>query len=328
VKILYAIQGTGNGHLARATEIIPFLREIGETDLIVSGIQGDLRLPFEVKYKLYGFSFIFGKKGGVDIWQTILKFRPFRLWRDIRKLPVRDYDLVLCDFEPVTAWACILRKVKCIGISHQNAVMHPNAPKPLKRDLMGHLTLKLYAPAKIKYGFHFKSLDAMNFTPVIRSSIRKARVTDKGHYTVYLPAFSDKEIQKILDKFSHIRWEVFSKKCTVEYEKHNIHFFPVSLERFSQSFVNCTGILCSAGFETPAEALFMGKKLCVVPMKNQYEQACNAAFLNELGIQVIWDVADFHNKLQTWLSGKEVFQISYPDQTREIIHLVVKRHQK
>lgn len=193
---------------------------------------------------------------------------------------------------------------------------------------MGYLTLKFYAPAKIKYGFHFKSLDAMNFTPVIRSSIRKARVTDKGHYTVYLPAFSDKEILKILDKFSHIHWEVFSKKCTVEYEKNNIHFFPVSLEKFSQSFVNCTGILCSAGFETPAEALFMGKKLCVVPMKNQYEQACNGAFLNELGIQVIWDVAGFHNKLQTWLSEKEAFQISYPDQTREIIHSVVKRHQK
>lgn len=324
MKILYAIQGTGNGHLARATEIIPYLQKIGETDLLVSGIQGDIRLPFEVKYKLYGFSFIFGEKGGVDIWQTILKFRPFRLWQAIRKLPVKDYDVVLCDFEPVTAWACKLRKVKCVGISHQNAVLHSKAPKPLKKDGLGQLTLKHYAPTKIKYGFHFKSLDARNFTPVIRSSIRKATVTDKGHYTVYLPAFCDKEITKILVKFPHIRWEVFSKKCRVEYEKENIHFYPVSLQKFNQSFVNCTGILCSAGFETPAEALFMGKKLCVVPMKNQYEQACNAAFLAELGIPVIANGANFQDKLQVWISGQEVIQIKYPDQTREIIRSVVK----
>ncbi|WP_167604800.1 glycosyltransferase family protein [Maribellus sediminis] len=327
MKILYAIQGTGNGHLARATEIIPYLQELGETDLLVSGIQGDIRLPFEVKYKLYGFSFIFGRKGGVDIWQTILKFRPFRLLRDILNLPVRDYDVVLCDFEPVAAWACKLRKVKCVGVSHQNAVLHPKAPKPAKSELFGRLILKHYAPTATNYGFHFKALDALNFTPVIRSSIRQAVPAQKGHITVYLPAFSDRQIEKLLINFNQIRWEVFSKNTREEYTRGSIYFSPVSMKNFNRSFVNCSGILCSAGFETPAEALFMGKKLCVVPMKNQYEQACNAAFLAELGIPVIKHISDFQEKLQMWLSDQEVVQIAYPDQTREIIHVVVNRYQ-
>ena len=59
MKILYAVQGTGNGHLCRAIDIIPHLREFGEVDVLVSGIQADIELPFEVKYRYHGLSFIF-----------------------------------------------------------------------------------------------------------------------------------------------------------------------------------------------------------------------------------------------------------------------------
>ncbi len=326
MRILYAIQGTGNGHLARATEIIPILNEIAETDILVSGIQGDIRLPFPVKYKLYGFSFIFGKKGGVDIWKTITKSRLFRLIKDIRKVPVHEYHLVINDFEPVTAWACKLRRKQCIGLSHQNAVLHPKAARPIKRDLLGTIILKHYAPSKIRYGFHFKQLDAQNFTPVIRSSIRNARLSNEGHYTVYLPAFSDSEIEKILSRHKTVRWEVFSKHCRESYSKGSIQFNPVSLEGFNQSFVSCSGILCTAGFETPAEALFMGKKLCVIPMKNQYEQACNAAMLAEIGVSVINKAGTFKEVLAIWIQQQNEVKVVYEDNIREIIYKIAEAH--
>ena len=70
MKILYAIQGTGNGHLSRSMEIVPLLKQMAEVDVLVSGTQGDLELPFPVKYKLNGFGFIFGKSGGVDLWKS------------------------------------------------------------------------------------------------------------------------------------------------------------------------------------------------------------------------------------------------------------------
>ncbi len=323
MKILYAIQGTGNGHLARATEIIPHLQEIGETDILVSGIQGDINLPFKVKYKFYGLSFIFGKKGGIDFWQTILKVRPFELLRDIARFPVHDYDLILNDFEPVSAWACRLRGKHYAGISHQSAVLHPQAPKPFKKNVMAQFILKYYAPVQRSFGFHFKELDADHFTPVIRTSIRRALPTDKGHYTVYLPAFSDYEIIKLLDRFHQIEWQVFSKYCKKEYKKNNIWFSPVSLEGFNRSFINCKGVLCNAGFETPAEAIFMGKKLCVVPMKNQYEQACNAAMLAEIGVMVALRPAELHVKVQDWINTSKAIQITYPDQTANILQKLI-----
>ncbi len=328
MKILYAIQGTGNGHIARATEIVPYLKQIAETDVLISGTQGDLNLPFPIQYKLKGFSFVFGKKGGIDFVKTAIQFSPFQLLKDTLSLPVKKYDLVLSDFEPVSAWACKMRGVKCVGVSHQNAVLHPDAPKPGRTDLPGKFILNYYAPTRKKYGYHFKELDENHFTPVIRRAIYQSKPENRGHYTVYLPAFSDKKIEIALSAFPDIRWEVFSKHCKKSYSVNNISFSPVSLEEFNQSFIHCEGILCAAGFETPAEALFMGKKLCVIPMRNQYEQVCNGKMLDSLGITVLPDLINSLKHIQQWLASKEKIQISYPDRISEILNKIVMQEVK
>ncbi|MFA9388370.1 MAG: glycosyltransferase family protein [Prolixibacteraceae bacterium] len=326
MKILYAIQGTGNGHLARAIEIIPHLKTLADVDVLVSGVQGDLKLPFDVEYQLHGLSFIMGNKGGINYRKTVSQMRPIRFIADLVKLQVHNYDLVFTDFEPVSAWACLLKGKRSIGVSHQNAVLHRLAPRPDKTDWGGTLILKLDAPASVNYGFHFKDLDENHFSPIIRSGIRNAKPQNKGHYTVYLPAYSDQKIAKILAPFKQIRWEVFSKKCAEAYQIGNISFQPVSLEKFTTSFVNCTGILTTAGFETPSEALFMGKKLCVVPMKNQYEQLCNATFLEYMGVKVIHRLKKDKNVLDEWIESSSVIKINYPDQTRDLFQQIVAKH--
>jgi len=63
MKILYAIQGTGNGHISRARDIIPLLQKKGELDILISGTEADVDLGYPVKYKLKGMSFVFGKHG-------------------------------------------------------------------------------------------------------------------------------------------------------------------------------------------------------------------------------------------------------------------------
>lgn len=117
MKILYAIQGTGNGHLSRARDVIPALQKKGvKLDILVSGIQADIEIPHPVKYRLKGLSFIFGKQGNVNLWRTYLKANATRLQQEIRSIPIKDYDLVLNDFEPVTAWACKMQNKPCIGV--------------------------------------------------------------------------------------------------------------------------------------------------------------------------------------------------------------------
>ena len=62
MRILYAIQGTGNGHLSRSMDIVPLLKKMGDVDVLVSGTQGDLSLPFQVKYVAAWLSVLYSVK--------------------------------------------------------------------------------------------------------------------------------------------------------------------------------------------------------------------------------------------------------------------------
>jgi uncharacterized protein (TIGR00661 family) len=327
MKILYAIQGTGNGHLSRAIDIIPCLQKYGEVDILVSGIQGDLKLPFKVKYELRGLSFIFGKGGGVDLWQTFARTNIRKFIKSMRELPVEDYDLVINDFEPVSAWACHLKDKPCIALSHQAAVLSERYPVPESVDVKGKVILQNYAPATAKYGFHFTGDNQTVFTPVIRKQVRSHEVTDQGHYTVYLPAYEDKKLVKALSQFKGVKWDVFSKHNKKPFAAGNIIVQPINNILFTASMAASSGVLCGAGFETPAEALYLGKKLMAVPMKNQYEQQLNAAALKQMGVPVIKNLKPkFEPAIREWLENGKPVQVNYPDMTQEIIDRIVNRH--
>ncbi|PIB36167.1 glycosyl transferase [Reichenbachiella sp. 5M10] len=327
MKILYAIQGTGNGHLSRAMDVIPALSKRVTVDVLISGIQADLKLPFPVKYRYDGLSFIFGEKGGVDIIETFKKASVRRLMKDIKSCPVQDYDLVINDFEPVSAWACRVKGVKCIALSHQSALRSKLVPKPDHADWFGSQILKNYAPADDYYSFHFRKYDNKIFTPIIRNDIRNQEITDSGHYTVYLPAYGDKKLIKVLSKVKNVQWEVFSKHTISSYTKDNVSIQPIDGIKFVQSMAASAGVLCGAGFETPAEALYLTKKLLVVPMRRQYEQHFNAESLKELGVPVLKKLSKKKIKLvQEWVDyGKEV-PVYFPEQTQFIIDKVLQEH--
>jgi uncharacterized protein (TIGR00661 family) len=327
VKILYAIQGTGNGHLSRARDIIPILQTKGELDILVSGIQADVDLPHSITYQFKGLSFIFGKKGGVDILETYKKSNIRKLFKEINSLPVEKYDLVINDFEPVSAWACYLKNKECIGLSHQAAVLNANAPQPKHVDVLGRSILKNYAPTTVQYGFHFNRYDKNIFTPVIRKQVRELHPKNKGYYTVYLPAYNDERIIKILSEFPGTKWEVFSKHNKKSLEINNISVCAVNNDAFIKSMANAEGVLCGAGFETPAEALFLQKKLMVVPMKNQYEQHCNAAALKTIGVPVIKSLKEKNiDKIKNWIDAGVKVSVDYPDITESIIDTILKKH--
>jgi len=324
MKILYAIQGTGNGHLSRARDVIPLLKKNNEVDLLISGTQADVMLPYEVKYNFKGLGFIFGAKGGVDFLETYKKNNLKVLLSEIESLPVNQYDLVINDFEPVSAWACYFNNKTCISLSHQAAVLNKKAPQPKKIDLLGRAILKNYAPTSTNYGFHFGAYNNQIFTPVIRKQIRDQQIENLGHYTVYLPSYDDVHILKVLSNFENVEWQVFSKHNKMAFTDNNISIQPINNEAFIKSMATSAGVLCGAGFETPAEALFMNKKLMVIPMKGQYEQHCNAAALKKMGVPVIKSFKLKNiEKIGFWLENDSRIEVDYKDETEQIVNKVL-----
>jgi ribonucleotide reductase alpha subunit len=73
-----------------------------------------------------------------------------------------------------------------------------------------------------------------------------------------------------------------------------------------------------------SEALFMQKKLMVIPMKGQYEQHCNAAALKDLGVPVLKSLKLKHvAKIQKWLDDNSRIEVDYPDETEETVNKIL-----
>ncbi|WP_196886236.1 glycosyltransferase family protein [Aureivirga sp. CE67] len=327
MKILYAIQATGNGHVSRAKEIVPaFLKRIN-MDILLSGIQTEVKAPFDVKYHYKGLSWIFGKQGGVDLYQTFKRNSIPRFIKEIRNCPVENYDLVINDFEPITAWACRIKKVPSISLSHHCALLSEKVPQPNFKDFLGKMMLKYYAPTKTHYGFHFEKYDNHIHHPIIRSGIRECNNTVNNHYTVYLPSYSDKNIIETLSEFQKINWQVFSKHSDQTYQYKNIKIHPIEGKLFEESITSCEGIICGAGFETPAEAIYLKKKLLVIPMKNQYEQHYNAESLRKIGVPVLDKLCLNHSEIiRNWINSPQQLDVNYTDDTQNIVDSILEKH--
>ena len=319
MKILYAIQGTGNGHVSRAREIVPLLQQHGEVDLLISGTQVDVKLNQDIKYNFHGFSFIFGKKGGVNHYKTWKTMNLPQFRKDMKSIPLTDYNLILNDFEPISAWACRLQGIESVSLSHQASFKSKKVPRPKTVD-WGKLILSRYAPTTHHIGFHFDRYDDFIYKPVIRSEIRALLSTNLGHYTVYLPAIDDRNLVNVLKQIPQVRWEVFSKHTKMAYVDANVAVEPINNEKFNKSMASCEGVFTGGGFEGPAEALYLGKKLLVAPMRFQYEQQCNAYALKQFGLPVIW--GSNHNWvpiLKEFVARPQEHQFDFPDETAAII---------
>ncbi len=324
MRILYGIQGTGNGHLSRAQEILPYLLRYGEVDLLISGNHSDIGINHPVLYTCYGLSYAFGKNGGVDLFRSVKQAKPFQLLSDIRKLPVDQYDVVISDFEPITAWAGRLRRRPVWAMSHQAAFLSPKSPRPNQRNVLMERLFTHYAPSTKAVGFHFDNYDSFIHCPIIQRDIRQLHPRANDHITVYLPAYSTDYLCDMLQDIPLIRWEVFAKNFKETRTNGNITLRPVSREGYLRSLESAQGVLTGAGFEAPSEALFLGKKLMVLPMAMQYEQLCNAAALDGMGVAVMGHLqAKTLPKLVDWVNDGEVIQRAYPDVTEAVVRSLI-----
>lgn len=159
MKILYSVQATGNGHIARAIELMPFLQQYGQLDIFLSGSNSTLDIDLPVKYRSKGLSLFYGNRGGLNYLKMMKAFSPFRIFKEAKALPVEKYDIVLNDFESVTSLACKLKKVPFIHFGHQASFTSGKTPRPSKKDVIGEFLLKHYASSEHSIGLHFQTYD-------------------------------------------------------------------------------------------------------------------------------------------------------------------------
>lgn len=127
-KILYGIQTTGNGHVYRSREVIACLKTMGhEVHVLFSGKDprrfADLEV-FHPNQRVDGLTFR-TKKGRLQGFSTLLSLKLFRFYRDAARLDAAGFDLIITDFEPLTARLARRCIRKWLGAPHPPAMGYP-----------------------------------------------------------------------------------------------------------------------------------------------------------------------------------------------------------
>lgn len=312
MKILYGIQLNGNGHITRSVELINQLRNKGyQVDVISSGSNSNLELPFEHRH-FEGLSIFCSDLGSIDWSKTIKYANLIKLVRD-SMLDVREYDLVISDFEPISAWSAKRCRVKSIGIANQYSLLSEKVPK-----VKGYFSLKFirnFAPCDKYIALSYKKFDDFIYQPFISDYFLSIKPKDKKFFLIYLPSYNLEYLIEELSKFNNYKWRIYSNEIASVKIK-NIEVVGLNKEGFQKDLMNCSGVITASGFSTTSEALILNKKLWSIPLENQYEQLSNSLLLNEIGI--FTDKLD-RNNISKWIEEYEKIDYKWVNPINDIL---------
>ncbi|MGO2514048.1 MJ1255/VC2487 family glycosyltransferase [Marinomonas polaris] len=317
MKILYGVQGTGNGHITRARAMAAEMHAAGvEVDFVFSGRPPEDYFDMAVfgNYRTFqGLSFV-ARNGQLDLYATCKSANFYKLYRDIRSIDTRGYDLVITDFEPIVAWAAKRQGVPCVGFGHQYAFKY-DIPR-YKKNFIAQWIMSNFAPAATQLGAHWHHFGHPILPPLIHAQQIK-NMADPEQVLVYLPFENSEAVLDWLDGVPNYRFRLHCKDIEPGVYG-NIEVFPFGREVFQKNLGECESVLCNAGFELNSEALQLGRRILAKPLKGQIEQHSNAIALDFLGIAKTSDVLN-SQVIKEWLETSRVVQISYPNVARAVV---------
>lgn len=326
MRILYGVQSTGNGHITRARAMAAALADQGlAVDYLFSGRDADQFFDMESfgAYRLRrGFSLDI-RAGCVSTLGTLRHTAPRQFLREVRELDLEPYDLVLTDFEPVTAWAARLRGKPCVGLGHQYAFRYP-VPRP-SGAWHQRLLMRWMAPAGVGLGLHWHHFDAPLLPPIAPVG-EPAADRDPRLIVVYLPFEKPEAIRALLAPFTDHEFAIYHPQADVAGNGlAQLRWHRPSRAGFQADLERCGGVICSAGFELASEALQLGLKLLVKPVRGQSEQRANAMALVQLGFAATMDALD-GKQVRAWLDQERAVRVRYPNVAAAIARWIVDGH--
>ncbi|WP_455366988.1 MJ1255/VC2487 family glycosyltransferase [Kaarinaea lacus] len=321
MRILYGVQGTGNGHITRARALSTELGNAGvDVDYIFSGRPANAYFnmePFGAYQTYRGLTFA-TNNGQIQYLKTALTNNLFHLYREIKSLSLDGYDLVITDFEPVSAWAARLQNKPSLGIGHQYAFDYDipiQGSSWLAKSIMKH-----FAPARVSLGVHWYHFNNPILPPIIEPPLDKM-ATEARKILVYLPFENIHQICAWLQGEPNYEFFIYHHLSAPE-DRGHLYLRPLSREQFQKDLASCEGVITNSGFELASETIQYGKKILTKPLHGQMEQISNAAALKMLKRA---DVISTLNPaaLNAWLQKKNPDAIRYPNVAKEIVQWVV-----
>ena len=313
MRILYGVQATGQGHISRARAIAQAFKQHPDVDVtwLFSGRPRERLFdmePFGDFQHRAGLTFV-TEAGRLRYRKTIMANRYWQFIRDAQRLDVTAYDLVVTDYEPVTAWAGKLKGQSVLGIGHQYA-FGKNTPVE-GRSLAQHAVMSLFAPVTRGVGLHWSDFGD-NVLPPILDLPPAAPGGVQDHILVYLPFEDQAVVTRWLNGFSEHRFLQYASTLPND-EQGNVGRRTANIAGFKSDLASARGVVCNCGFELISECLHWRKPVLTRPLAKQMEQLSNGAALEALGYATVMRQID--NELaERWLAAPPLAPIlSFPN---------------
>jgi len=321
MRVLYGVQATGNGHISRARALGKYLQAEGvHVDFLFSGRPADQLFDmqqfgdYQVKT---GLSFV-TERGQINYLKTALRLKPVELWRDIRELDCSPYDLVLTDFEPITAWAARQQGKASVAFGHQYAFLH-DIPR-IHETTISRSIFQWFAPGQQQIGLHWHHFNQPLLPPIV--DIEPAEnMADAAKVLVYLPFEDQQQVISWLKPLTEYQFYVYGPGLQQSQQGH-IHCSAPCLEAFKQHLQQSHAVISNAGFELVSEALQLQKRILVKALHGQMEQQSNALALTSLNLGQSSDTLTSPIIAQ-WLASKApTSKVRYPNVAKALAHWI------
>lgn len=295
-RIVYGVSGEGSGHSSRASEIIPFLLDLGHEVKAVSYDRGynNLKEAFDV-FETEGLNI-----ASVDNKVSIVKTFTDNLQRLpeghkslqlLRKNLFKEYrpDCVITDFEPMTAYLAHYYNLPLITLDNQHRIRYMKYPCPsyLRKDqILTETVVRAMVPrpdVSLVTTFYFgeiKNARTFLFPPIVRKSVLELIPSEKDHILVYLTSGFESFIE-MLPEFNREKFILYGYDKSEE--QGNIAYRSFSKDEFLNDLSSCKAVMATAGFTLMTESIYLKKPYLALPMIGQFEQELNGLLLDQAG---------------------------------------------
>lgn len=326
MHILYGVQTTGRGHLVRSRTIIAALKERGhEVDTLFSGPPVEpiwLDALVEPWTRCEGLTHV-SIDGRISYLASARRLRPLRFLRDVRSISARGADLVISDYEPITARVAKRERRTSLGIGHLYAYAYPIPVAG--RNQFNHAIMRRFAPVDVALGLHWYHFGQPVLPPMIAADVPDCSATrNDGPVLVYLSFESLDAVIRLLTELGEQEFRVYSRVET-PYRVANVEVLPTSRAAFLADLARARGVICNAGFSLISEALHLGKRVLAKPVRHQTEQESNAESLEQLGLAAVCRRLD-PVTISAWLDSPIPEPMSYPEVMNPLLDWIETRH--
>lgn len=346
MRFLFIVQGEGRGHLTQALALSELIREAGHTvcTALLGSADGETVQAF-FKENFTGETIPFASPVLVYHPQTKALSLPKTLGgvgrgfhrycagliKVRRVVKEQAPDLVVNFYDVLGGLHSVFSSVPTLCVAHQYLLLHPHFKHPsgqrLSRFLVNLNTriTALGAARSLALSFYREETygKLKVIPPLLRKEVQELQSQREDFYLAYVTqAAMAGELLAWQAQHPEVELHCFSAGEQAGEVQPNFYFHPIHARKFLDRMRRCRGLMTTAGFESVAEALLLGKPVLAVPLPRHYEQTCNALDAQRAGAGIYsrsleadallaWEAPARSTEFRAWVeqAGELFFQV-------------------